>query len=50
MDLEYSCSRDTINYTKWYKYITLTQLILVFIIGGIQIKNYWNFLNKQHIL
>ena len=50
MQLEYSCSQDTINYTKWYKYITLTQLILVFIIGGIQIKNYWNFLNKQHIL
>ena len=50
MDLEYSCSRDTINYTKWYKYITLTQLILVFIIGGIQIKNYWNFLNKQNVL
>jgi hypothetical protein len=50
MQLEYSCSQDTINYTKWYKYITIIQLIIVFIIGGIQIKNYWNFLNKQNVL
>ena len=50
MDIENESSKDTIYYTIWYKYITLTQIGLTLIVGIVQLVNFRRFLKSQHVI
>ena len=50
MEMETTSSQETIYYTKWYRYITLTQVVLTIIIGLTQLNNFRRFLKSQHVI
>ena len=50
MEMENASSQETIYYTKWYRYITLTQVVLTLIVGLTQLNNFRRFLKSQHVI
>ena len=50
MEMENTSSQETIYYTKWYRYITLTQVVLTIIVGLTQLNNFRRFLKSQHVI
>ena len=50
MEIETESSLDTIYYTKWYRYITYTQIFITVIVGLVQLNNLRMFLKSQHVI
>ena len=50
MDSETESSLDAIYYTKWYRYITYTQIFITVIVGLVQLNNLRMFLKSQHVI
>ena len=43
-------SIETLKNTKFYKYLTLGQLVITIIIGAVQVNNFRKFLKSQHVI
>ena len=50
LEIENNSSIETIQNTRWYKYMTTGQIIVTLIIGIIQLRNFRKFLKSQHII
>ncbi len=50
LEVENNSSIETIQNTRWYKYMAIGQIIVTLIIGIIQLRNFRKFLKSQHII
>ena len=50
LDNENLSSIETLKNTRFYKYLTLGQLVITIIIGAVQVNNFRKFLKSQHVI
>ena len=50
LEQENNSSVETIENTKWYKYMTIGQVVVTLLIGIVQLRNFRRFLKSQNVI